>query len=71
MPQSFENLIEKYGVPFLVIPNQPRLLSFNDWGWGVFSKHAVTEINVTTARHQRIPLEGEPFFWLRRKSRFR
>jgi hypothetical protein len=33
MPQSFENLIEKYGVPFLVIPNQPRLLSFNDWGW--------------------------------------
>jgi hypothetical protein len=60
MARSLENLIEKYGVPYLVIPNTPRVLS-RDERRGVFSGPAVTGIDVATALHQRIPVGEEAF----------
>jgi hypothetical protein len=60
MARSFEHLIEKYGVPFLVIPNTPRFLS-RDERRGVFSGHAVNRIDVATALHQRTPVGEEAF----------
>lgn len=60
MARSLENLIEKYGVPYLVIPNTPRALS-RDERRGVFSAPAVTRIEVATALYQRRPLGEEAF----------
>jgi hypothetical protein len=60
MRRSFEHLIEKYGMPFLVIPNTPRVLS-HDERRGVFSGQAVTRIDVATALYQRVPVGEEGF----------
>jgi hypothetical protein len=60
MARSLEQLIEKYGVPFLVIPNTPRVRS-HDERRGVFSGKAVNRIDVAAALHQRIPAGGEDF----------
>jgi hypothetical protein len=60
MARSFEHLIEKYGVPFLVIPNTPRFLSCDERR-GIFSEPTVTRIDVATVLHQRVPVGEEAF----------
>jgi hypothetical protein len=64
MAGSFERLVEKYGVPFLVIPNTPRVLSYDERR-GVFSGSAVAGIDVATALYQRIPVGEEAFLLVR------
>src|SRR5687768_6554305 len=60
MARSLDHLIEKYGVPFLVIPNTPRVLTYDE-RWGFFSGHAVTRINVATTWYQRMPIGEEAY----------
>jgi len=64
MARPFEQLIEKYGVPFLVTPNTPRVLYLDERRGGL-SGHAVTRVDVATTLHLRMPVGEEAFLLVR------